>query len=68
MKKCRGEYGISALELHDDIIEDMVRVSKHFSLELEDILEGHNRRPLKQTIEMCLISLRNEKCIMNPNT
>lgn len=50
-------YSISAEELHKEIIEDMLRASKHFNLGLEDILERHDKHPLEQTIASCLVRL-----------
>lgn len=50
-------YNISAEELHKRIVEDMLGVSKHFNMGLEDILERHNKHPLEQTIASCLVRL-----------
>jgi len=51
------KYGITTYELHDRIIKAMLQHSRHFDMDLEDILEDHDKRPLEQTINMCLTRL-----------
>ncbi len=61
MVEVRTGYNISAEQLHKEIIEDMLGVSKHFNMDLEDILNKHNNCPLEQTIASCLVRLHLEK-------
>lgn len=52
-----GQYGITASELHERIIEDLRSWYRHNQIELPWWLENHAARPLEQTIRMSLNAL-----------
>ena len=50
----RTTYNITALELHERIIEDMRWWLMHNSYEIPWWMDNHHERPLEQTITMTL--------------
>lgn len=55
--RCEIVYNITAAELHEEIIEEMRRCGRHHSMDIDDILDRHNKHPLEQIISGVMLRL-----------